>query len=49
MTSSADELASIMASISVPRSPYVLIRLVSCLIPNVRTKGGIQHNGTHHH
>jgi len=51
MTSSADELATIMASIkpAVPKSAYVLIRLVSCLIPNVRTKGSIQHNGTYHH
>ena len=51
VTSSADELATIMASIrpAVPMSSYMLIHLVSCLIPNVCTKVNIQHNGTYHH
>jgi len=44
MTSSADEPATIMASIrpAIPMSAYVLICLVSCLILNVCTKGNIQ-------
>ena len=51
ITSSADELATIMASIrpTVLMSSYMLIHLVSCLIPNVHTKVNIQHNGTYHH
>jgi hypothetical protein len=51
MTSSADELASIMVSIqpAVKTSDIVLIHLVSCLIPNVCTKVNIQHNSTYHH
>ena len=51
MTSSADELVTIMVSIrpTVMMSTYMLICLVSCLILNVHTKGNIQHNGTYHH
>jgi hypothetical protein len=51
MTSSADKLATTMASIrpTVTTSTYILIHLVSCLILNVCTKGNIQHNSTYHH
>ena len=48
MTCSAAELASIMSSIGLALhdSPYTLICLLSRLIPNVRSKESIQHNGT---